>query len=331
MMGLGHLQRHERRPDRPPRRAGRPPRSRRPTPPGDHTEASNTAWMGPVEPHVHEIGRDADASAIQRARRRRHRRRRPIRRACRIGAIGSAHGLHYRRRILDRPAQRSCGVERGRQRHSARPADPAEGGLQTGHSTEAGRDADRAPGVAAHRHRDHPRGDGGTRSAAGPAGNAVKIPGIPGAGPSLMLGGDTPSELVGAGRAHDQRPTLPEPANQLGISRCDPARQHIGPAVAWSALDVEQLLHGHRNAVKGTTAHAPRKLVLQDAGGGAGLLVKDACEGPDHPVDGPNPLERSVEHLHRAGPAGTVETGEGAGPQLPELGHRFRRIVGTAS
>ena len=65
--------------------------------------------------------------------------------------------------------------------------------------------------------------------------------------------------------------------------------------------------------------------------GGAGLLVKDACEGTDHPVDGPNPLERGVEHLDRAGLAGAVESGKGASPQLPELGHRFRRIVGTAS
>ena len=144
-----------------------------------------------------------------------------------------------------------------------------------------------------------------------------------------MLGGDTPPELVGAGRAHDQRPALPEPANQLGISRRHPARQHIGPVVTRSALNVEQLLHGHRNAVKGTTAHAPVELVLQDAGGRAGLLVKDACEGPDHRFDGPKPLERSVERLDRAGLAGTIESGKGASPQLPKLGHRFRRIVGT--
>ncbi len=83
--------------------------------------------------------------------------------------------------------------------------------------------------------------------------------------------------------------------------------------------------------MKGTAAHAPGELILQDASGGTGLLVKNACEGPDHRFDGPNPLERSVEHLDRTDLAGTVESGQGASPQLPKLGHRFRRIVGTAT
>ena len=64
--------------------------------------------------------------------------------------------------------------------------------------------------------------------------------------------------------------------------------------------------------MKRTTAHAPGELVLQDASGGTSFFVEDACEGPDHRFDGPNPLERSVERLDRAGLAGTVESGKGA-------------------
>ena len=159
-MGLCHLQRHERRPDR--LRIRQPDLHDLGAQRLQETHCGVEHCLdGLVEPDAHEVGRDADAGAVKRIARYGDFRRRQIRRAGRVDAIRSTHGPHHHRRVPDRPAQRSRGVERGCERHSARAADPAEGGLQTGHSTEAGRDADRAPRVAAHRHRDHPRRDGG--------------------------------------------------------------------------------------------------------------------------------------------------------------------------
>ena len=206
---------------------------------------------------------------------------------------GAASALSSSAQSSTDARHRADRIERPAQEHRAVQADAPERDLETDQSVERRRDAHRAAGVAADTGRREARGDrhaGAARRAARRA-MGLEVPGIPRRAHQRVGAPAAERELDHVQLAEREHAGGRQPLDRVrGLGR-DPLLPHLRAAGADAALDVAQVLVGHRQAVQrperkaagargvGRVGHRSRFLGV-DLGEGVQLLVRllDAAE-----------------------------------------------------
>ena len=125
-------------------------------------------------------------------------------RAGRVRRVGARDHAERDRRIVDGPRQRPDLIERGTERNQAVPRDAAVGWLESDHAAHRGRLPNRSAGVGPERQRRDARRDGGGRSAARAAGDAIERPRVVHGTERRVLVRRAHRELVAVGLADER-------------------------------------------------------------------------------------------------------------------------------
>ena len=248
------------------------------------------------------------------------------RQGARVGRVISGHGRQTDRQIRNRAGERSRMVQGRSERHGAALANPSVRRFDPRDPAEAGRDPDRAAGVASERQRHHAHGKRRGRAPARPSRYAVCVPGVQGASELCVLGGDSPAELVGAGGPDHNRSRLPPARHRGCVGQGDAVRQDRGTVAAHRAFNVEEFLDRDRNTVQRTCPLPPRELVGALPCLAESALVEHLAEGSDSRIQTLDSLKDRLDSLERRSIPTPVGVNQLRSRLLPDV-HGYRRVV----
>ena len=183
-------------------------------------------------------------------------------------------------------------IERRTERDQAVPRDAAVGRLQADHAAHRGRLANRSAGVGPERQRRDARRDGGRRSAARAAGNAIERPRVVHGTERRVLVRRAHRELVAVGLADDDRARRVEPrettvASYGGDVGLEHARRGGGADPSRAQVVLERDRHADQRAI------APSVEIAIDLGRALErLFARHGVERVQRRVDRLEPVER---------------------------------------
>ena len=240
----------------------------------------------------------------------------PARAAARMAASPDRPGHGTDRRVVD-------GIPGAHVRVAARNA--ALGRLEAVDAVQAGGDSDAAAPVAALRHRGEAGSHRGARTAAGPSGSPLGVPGISAGTVDQILGGAGEAEFGGVGLADDDPAGVLHPLHAEGVAGGDLIGRNRAVGEA-DALDALQILDGHGNSVQRSQRLARQDRRLRLPRLFQRQIVGDGDEGSQPGIVTVDPLQRGLHQLHRRQLPGRdkfAEPIEGLIRQFMVHSHRF--------
>ena len=233
------------------------------------------------------------------------------------GVLAGDHAEHQRG-VADRAGQRAGMVQRPAQRHHPVPADAPIRRLQAHDTAESRRDADGAPGVAAHGRVAHARGDADGRAAAGASRGTSRVPRI--LRRAVLRVDAAVGELRHVGLAHDDRARLLEPRDDGGVLLRNTLGHQAGRGGGADPPGVVEVFQRDRDAVKRAQRAVGGQAPVRLARGVEGLVAKHRDEGVERGVGFVDAFERGLGQLqagdlpapHHPGRLGDGEEGQRA-------------------
>ena len=229
----------------------------------------------------------------------------------RLDAVRTRHDVEGEREVAGAARKRADDRDVGRREHAGLGVAPRRqhppGRLVAVDAAVVGGVADGAADVASRLESGEPRGERRGRSARGPAGDKLEIPGVVGGAVDRVVALEVGQVVRDVGLAKDDRPGREEPVHGHRVRRRDVVAKLRHTPGGGKSLDVVGVLDGHRHAVKGSPDLSAGERGVRLAGAGAGPIEVEHHDGVEIGVEALDPDDVVVQQL------------EAADPPLPDL------------